>query len=65
MPRVAAQAVPSVVQATAGSELKADPGANGSSVELQVAPPSADQNCLCLPEPEMLFAPATRNWGFE
>src|SRR5205809_331237 len=58
MPSVAAHAVPSGAQATAGSEWNAAPSFKGSSVLFQPLPPSEEKNTLSRPEPVMLLEAA-------
>src|SRR5947209_16140292 len=63
-PMVVAQAVPSDVQSTVGSVWKASPGASGSVVRPQVAPPSMDQYCAWAPLPPRLLEAAMIRRGF-
>src|SRR4051794_15629465 len=51
---VVAQAVPSEVQSTVGSECSESPVRSGRAVWPQLAPPSAEKNWACRPFP-MLF----------
>ena len=60
MPSVAAHAVPSGAQATAGSEWNAAPSSRGSSVLFQLPPPSEEKNTFRRPEPVMLLDAAIR-----
>src|SRR3954462_13971571 len=57
MPSVVAQAVPSDVQSTVGSEWRASPRARGRVVCPHVAPPSDEKNCAWRDAPGALEAP--------
>src|ERR1700692_1518798 len=55
MPMVEAQAVPSEVHSTVGSDMKESPVTRGSSVWPQVAPPLVEKYWPCWPLELMLF----------
>src|ERR1700726_2697812 len=60
MPMVIDHAVPSEVQSTVGSDMKASPETRGRELWPQVAPPFEEKNCACMPLALMLFeAPMT------